>query len=288
MKRLRVLTVFLVTFFLTACADKSLPDNIQFADNQLYKFLNGYITEEVMYFSHGGRGEYYFTPGKWTDKSMQKLISVSEDGLKFAKDWLGYTEEKPIAFIFGNKKYKSKTNPDSFIQGIWDGGGAFEGEVFINMSNKLTPSIIVHETTHSILRMQGRMSNFPLPNENGPMFLEEGLCNVIDYLFFLETNHQYDTNRYGKSKENMENYLHKAALKMFKFHKNFENEDEFGAVYPQLMSYETAASFIYYLLEHKGTKEDFMRFFDDINLMEDIYGANMDTMIGEWLKFINP
>jgi hypothetical protein len=52
------------------------------------------------------------------------------------------------------------------------------------------------------------------------------------------------------------------------------------------MSYETSASFIYYLTEYKGTKDDFNRVFDDINLMEEIYGASMDDMITEWLEYL--
>jgi hypothetical protein len=153
------------------------------------------------------------------------------------------------------------------------------------------PSLIIHEAVHSILRVYNRKTNFPMPPEtsawNFSQFLEEGLCNVIDYLFFLETQLVYNTNRYGKSNENMESYLHKKAVESFDYHNNFENEAEHGLIYRQLMSYETAASFIYCLLEHKeGTKEDFMRFFDDINLMEEVYGVNMDAMIAEWLEFL--
>jgi len=41
------------------------------------------------------------------------------------------------------------------------------------------------------------------------------------------------------------------------------------------------------ILEHKGTKEDFMWVFDDINLMEEVYGTDMDSMIAEWLEYLN-
>ena len=268
--------------------------DIQYVDNRRYEFLRGGIIEEVMYYALGEHGEYFFTPGKWTNEYMQQLIAISEDGVKFAKDWLGYEDDERVAFIYGNVEHESPVNPDSFIQKIWGGGGVMGNhEVFINMPDENMPSIIVHEAVHAVLRMQQRISNFPRSPETsswgsdgGPMFFEEGLCNLIDYLFFLETEHIYDPYRYGSYKEAAANHLHELALIMLDIYDNFEDAEEFGLIYPQLMSYETAASFIYYLLEHKGTKEDFMRVFDDINLTEKIYGVNMDEMIEEWLEFL--
>ena len=97
----------------------------------------------------------------------------------------------------------------------------------------------------------------------------------------------YDKIRYGKSRKNMENHLHKKAISVFKFHNNFEDEAKYGNLYPQLMSYETSASFVYYLLEYKGSNDDFMRFFDDIDLMEEIYDMKMNDMIKEWLDYLD-
>ena len=262
---------------------------LQYVDNRRYEFSKGKFIEEIMYYALGEYGEYFFAPGDWTNEFMLNLVAVSEEGVKFAKEWLGYKDDKRISFIYGNKQYDSPTNPDSFIQKIWSGGGAFIGEVFINMSDEYMPSIIIHEAVHAILRVYNRKTNFPAPPETAEwsfaQFLEEGLCNLLDYLFFLETPLVYGTNRYGTSKENMETYLHKKALEAFVYHKNFENEAEYGLIYPQLMSYETAASFIFNLLEI-GTKQDFMRIFDDINLMEEVYGLNMDAKIAEWLAFL--
>ena len=53
------------------------------------------------------------------------------------------------------------------------------------------------------------------------------------------------------------------------------------------MSYDTAASFIYFLLTHHGTMEDFMQVFDDIYRMEEVFGADMESMIGKWLTYLN-
>jgi hypothetical protein len=68
--------------------------DLQYVDNQRYEFLKGKFIEEVMYYALGEYGEYYFTPGEWTNEFMLNLISVSEEGTKFAKDWLGYKDDK--------------------------------------------------------------------------------------------------------------------------------------------------------------------------------------------------
>jgi hypothetical protein len=69
-------------------------------------------------------------------------------------------------------------------------------------------------------------------------------------------------------------------------HLESEGVPESGERYWQLQAYYTAASFMFYLLEHKGTKEDFFAAYADINRMEEIYGADMAGMIDEWLEYI--
>ena len=248
-----------------------------------------------MYYALGKHGEYFFVTGdEWEHEYMMLLIDISEEGTKFAKDWLGYDGDKLISFVYGNKRYNPPTNSLSHIQRIWSGGNGFYGEVFINVPKELMPSIIVHEAVHSLLRMQDRNSNFPLKPETatmlrGAQFLEEGLASAIDYLYFLETDHIYGAsghNGYGTDKQAAKGILHRFALRRLRTSNNFNDRTQFGIIYPQLMSYETAASFVYFLLEHKGTKEDFMRVFVDINLMEEVYEKSMDDMIAEWLLYL--
>ena len=77
------------------------------------------------------------------------------------------------------------------------------------------------------------------------------------------------------------------ALWALGYNNNFEDTEEFGLRYPQLMSYDTAASFVYFLLEYHGSIEDFMRVFDDIYLMEEVFGVGMDDMIVKWMAYLN-
>lgn len=254
---------------------------IEYLGNQRVEFgINGHFTEEVAYHALGKHGEYFFTtPGDWTEEFMQQLIAVSEDAIKFAKDWLGYDGGELIRVFYGNVEVNPPTNPDSIMQTMFGIGMASHGEFFITAPKEDMPVIIVHEAVHAILRLQGRKSNFPTDNLQ---WLEEGLCNVIDYLFFLETEHIYDTRRYGTSRENMEAFLHVRAWQREALRLRVEPD----CPLQRLHSHDTAASFVFYLLEHKGTKDDFMRFFDDVTLAEEIYGMTMIDMIAEWLEYI--
>jgi len=233
---------------------------------------------EVALHVPGEHGAYYFTPGGWTDELIAELVQVSEDGLRFAKDFLGIEVSRPLSFVF-NVTEPTEDHP----MPIWGGGGVWDTTTYISMEASLLPSLIVHEAVHAILRYADRLSNFPQPPETAvmahAMFLEEGLCDVVDFLFAMETAHSYHTNyRDG---------IHAAARRAFLFHDNFADEMEFGTRYPQLMSYQTAASFIYFLLEHHGTIEDFMRVFDDIYLMEEVFGQSMEGMIAEWMAYLD-
>jgi len=259
-------------------------------DNPYFNFFEGEdrdaLKVNVALHVLGEHGEYFFTPGGWTDERILQLVQVSEDGIRFAKNWLGSEIDTPIPFVFNI----TEPAPDSPLP-MWGGGWALRGAVYISMAARLMPSLIVHEAVHAILQIDGRRSNFPHTPETSSRrhspFLEEGLCDLIDFLFFMETEHLYDVNRYGRDRQAAENHLHNAALRMFRFHDNFEDEAEFGLRYPQLMSYETAASFIYFLLQRKGSVEDFMRVFEDIYLMEEVYGWGMDDMIAKWMEYLN-
>ena len=263
---------------------------------QRVSFLNGYITEDVTYYALGKHGEYFFTPGNWTSEYMLQLIAVSESGIGFVKNWLGYYGGEYVKIVFGNTKHELPSNPKSFIQITWGGGGVMgNNEVFLNVSDELMPALIVHEATHAVLRTQKRMSNFPiLSYEQGTMFFEEGLSNLIDYLFFLETELVYRTLVIDYQTSQMEpfynvpdSHLHELALIALELNDNFENEEVYGSLYPQLMSYDTSASFLSYLLEYKGTKEDIMRVYDDVNWFDDVYSMSMEMMISEWLAYIS-
>ena len=243
-----------------------------------------------MYRALGIYGEYFFVPGDWTEEFMQRMIAVSEEGIKFARDWLDYDGDTRIIGVYGIYIHGTpRTNPYSLMQMGFVGGYFFRGEIFVSIQKERWPMVIVHEAVHAILNLQGRVSNFPRVPENSQlynlMFLEEGLAELIEFLFSLETDHPYTIN-FTQDEEFTTANLHKWAIDQFEFSNNFEDEERYGLIYPQLMSHRTAASFIYYLVTYRGTIEDFNRVFDDINLMEEVYGITMGDMIEEWMEYL--
>ena len=253
---------------------------ISVPDSPYYKFMGrDDLSVEIALQVLGEHGVYHFESGGWTDVLIADIVLSSEDGISFAKDFLGIEVNKPLSFVFN----VSKPNTDHPLA-MWGGGGVFDTTTYISMETKLLPSLVIHEAVHAILRYDKRISNFPYPPESSgwayAMFLEEGLSDMIDFLFARQTDIPYRTN-YGN------NSLHTAARRVLNRFNHFSDETEFGVRYPQLMSYETSASFIYFLLEYRGGIDDFMRVFDDIYLMETVYGKSMEDMIAEWLEYLD-
>ena len=251
-------------------------------DIQYYSFAAGargiVRNVEVTLHVQGIYGSYYFTPGGWTDRRIAELVLVSEDGIRFAKDFLGVELSRPLSFVF------NVTEPDeNHPIPIWGGGGAIDTSIFISMRARRLPALIVHEAVHAILQYVEWQSNFPTPPETswrgGVNWLEEGLCDFIEFLFASETEHSYRTN-YGNR------HLHTNARGILR-RGNYQNASEFGSRYPQLMDTQTAASFIYFLLEYHGSIEDFMQVFADIYLMENVFGTSMEDMIVKWMAYID-
>jgi len=60
-----------------------------------------------------------------------------------------------------------------------------------------------------------------------------------------------------------------------------------GVPYAELMDHYTAASFFLYLLEHRGTREDFLTVYQDVHQMEALYGLSLRYMIAEWQAYLD-
>lgn len=259
---------------------------ITIPDPPYYPFRDGRLAIETALHVPGRYANLYFTPGGWTDERIAELVHVTEDGMRFAADMLGIPISEPLSFVF-NVTQPGSDHPFP----IWNGGGVLGTSTYISIPARHMPALIVHEAVHAILRYADRVSNFPMPPETfqmaHAMFLEEGLANVIEFLFYAETDHEYFIHGRSNRRRIPENYLHNQAIRMQRHFNNFEDAAQFGTRYPQLMSYDTAASFVYFLITYHGTMADFMQVFDDIDLMETVYSANMETMIGHWLAYLD-
>jgi len=239
---------------------------------------------EVMFYVTREYGKYFFTPGDWTDELVLSLVEIGETGTGFVKEWLGSESDEIVNFIYNI----TEPDDDHFLP-IWGGGGSLGTFIYVSADARhIASTLIVHEAVHEVLRHNEIMSNFPYPPETSTWawaaFLEEGLCNALEVLFLLETGFSYPSS--GTGDVTSINAIHEAALREFVLF-NFEDEEEYGSRYAQLMSYETAASFVIFLLEHRGSRKDFMKFFEDIYLAEEIYGETLDDLIASWLVYLD-
>jgi len=89
------------------------------------------------------------------------------------------------------------------------------------------------------------------------------------------------------SREEIIASVHARALLQDMASNDFDNTAQFGERYGILNAYYTAGSFIFYLLEHRGTMEDFLQIYSDFSQMEAVYGVTMAEMIDDWLLYLD-
>ena len=260
------------------------------------------------------RAYYFFTPSGWSRETVEYYIEVSEESIAFVGDFLGYHHHEPLLVIY-------RAAPHNVMDDgmVFSGGGWYLGlrtvVVFAEIDGP--PHVIAHEVAHAILDLHPEInrSNFPNPvirhdaySYGGMDFFEEGLCVVIDTLFLAETENDrfalemshfnFDMDRRATWEEWVE-FIHRQAIWT---HTYLDFLDLWGDGYDtvfygglrwedlryrELFEYYTAASFMLYLLEHRGTQEDFFRIYADITSMEEVYGLSMEEMIAQWLVYLD-
>ena len=96
------------------------------------------------------------------------------------------------------------------------------------------------------------------------------------------------------TKEEITMYVHFTAfqtlagrMNQFAFLYDFHSALASDVPYAALYDHYTSASFFFYLLEHRGTREDFLRVYQDIYQMEEVYGIGLEDMISEWRSYLD-
>lgn len=85
--------------------------------------------------------------------------------------------------------------------------------------------------------------------------------------------------------QGFERLLH--GFNMFMGIFDFQGAVDYGVPYAVLFDHYTGASFFLYILENRGTMEDLLRVYQDINLMVDMFGVDLEGMIDEWLAYLD-
>ena len=270
--------------------------------------------------TRGQHGWHLFTPSGWSFETLEYYTSVSEEAIAFVADWLGFDlTARPIVSLFS-------VHPYNFNMGEDVGGGWYVQPRYAVVFTHTVydpPWVYAHEMAHLILdRHPGiRRSNFgQLPWFPGADTFEEGLSDVLEYLFIAETNNE----RYGLemsqrpleqlresgylTDENIDRratadeliaYVHIRALwhiDNFDMDEHLqqqrqwwpdiqlspENIDWRVALHP----WSSAPSFMFFLLE-RSTRDDFFRAYMNTDLMEEIYGYDLENLVGLWVEYLS-
>jgi len=245
------------------------------------------------------QGTYHFSDNEIPVETVSEYMDAFEEGIKFANEWFGqsydalklYFIQRDFAMLYDNTEMTISGSGVDGVAWIEYDDSAETPPVF------LASHVLMHETIHALCDVHSETTNFPKRPEPYPFFwsdlFEEGLSTMIEHLYGYHSGKLHDvyvyhyTSGYDSSElldevNSVAEALDHLALKSIKV-------DEFYDELPYdiLQSYYTSASFLYYLYEHDGGgKENLRRVYADIDLMEEIYGKDMEGMIEEWLKYL--
>ena len=251
----------------------------------------------------GVYARYYFgielgsVPQQFVWDMVRHHVEIGEESMSFIKDWLGVASlQRPFAVFNIHREY--------------DAGGGYHMGVIINWQHILDPPwAMAHEAVHGILAAAGIRNNFPRygiqPPFSGFPFFEEGLCILIEYLFEIETQNQrfameatalrlgyrIEPGNFGNPERRMTqedalNRINRIAIENLNYIYEPGNTARFGTRYTVLNTHHTAASFMFYLYTERGSREDLLRFYQDIYLAAEIYGEDMDALITSWQRWL--
>jgi hypothetical protein len=264
----------------------------------------------VMVTVTGTHGEYHFSNGDWDLETIDYIMDVSEEAVAFVKDLLRYEANERLTIVYCTD-FDYISAYDEGLAEIFNVEGSAAGwylgnNVVFNYGTSYTNmlSINTHEVGHAFLSIMGMRSDFltfstqwDANSYTSTDYFEEGLCNVFQYMFVSITNNKrFITEMQEQLYENygIENVtdtpsiLREMALGWFNsfsddlsdYHLLMDyNRDEME--HHSLQSYDTAASFIMFLLSNKSM-DDFLRFYVNPDSVETVYGTSVEELIEQW------
>ena len=281
----------------------------QYFSPEIYVYVAGWDNAPVAITALTRQAKYYFTTSRWTRDNIEHYIEVSEEAITFVGNFLDYHHNEPLTIIVYAPPHNKIEHRGEYI---YSRGGRYMSNAAIAMFNvpEEGPIAIAHEVVHATLSPNSMRdgSNFPIVEGMGySSFLEEGLCDVLEFMFYSQTESDrfsiLMTQFYLDVERRMTwdmavNHIHRQAstdirhnqLASMRLMRSLGHENYVQAArdlpFWQLQSHSTAASFIIYLTEHRGTWEDLFRVYADYNLMEEVYGVDMEEMIAQWLSYV--
>jgi len=312
----RLLTLFSLALLFCACAslgeeveEKPIEENAAQEENAESFYLAYHLDRAFrhMWFempieltATSARAVYHFSPSDWSLEVVEWFVEIGEEVIEFIGDWLGYHHNAPFNVIFVAPPH----TPFEGIMRTYGGGVLNSNTVFVFSDTVSAPTSLVHEIAHLVLGLHPNitLSNFENnSDQEGDLIFEEGLCDLLMYLFIAETtNETYALGRSleigfdGRASRNeLIKHVHLVALEGLR--SNFEYNllardnlaDHIALGFDAPGSgYEIAASFLFYIYENSATREDFLKVYMDVSMMIEVFGVDIDEMIRRWIIFL--
>jgi hypothetical protein len=220
-------------------------------------------------------------------------IAISEEAIPFVWEWLGLT--------------RTPMGPVYFIHVEDRGSGGYASGTLTNFQRHTEPPwALVHEVAHAVLSAANINTTFPMTRVTmGTGFtftishFEEGLCVMLELLYEIETQDERYAREAAQRRTGAQNinrmtqddalrYVNSRSLLFMEwFHGDREGDNrQYHADWGVLQSDHSAASFLLYLYTERGTREEMLRAYRAVHLMEEIYGTDMNGMIADWLDWL--
>jgi hypothetical protein len=232
-------------------------------------------------------------PVLWEKDMVSHRVSIGEESIRFIADWLDIKPQRRLNVFFIH------------IEDQGGGGGYGNGNLTVFQDISDPPWAMAHEAVHALLSDAGIRNNFPTVSIPWPgfgyvtiPFFEEGLCIMLELLFEINTENErfaleaagwrrgyrQTPGHHGNQQtrldlEDVLQYVNHRAVENLTYYYNPEDAGRFGTQYTKLNTHHTAASFMFYLYTQRGSRQDLIRFYQDINLAENIFGTNMTGLI---------
>ena len=300
-----IITIF--TLCLTGCilhADVAETEkkeyDIQYFTDRTDQFYEYTSSTKVAFVVTTELGRYHFSDNEMPLDTVYEYMEAFEAGISFAHEWFGQDNIKLLDLYFIQRDLQAEYGQHGLPEGIALTGSGADGVAWVEYEYSVEPPspfeashVLMHEAVHALCGAHSETSNFPKRTEGYPFYwsqlFEEGLATMLEHMYGYNSGRLHDVQYTKGGSRSSEGALDEVsnvaeALGSFALYdmECYDFYDEFP--YDILRSYGTSASFLYYLLEHNGSKEDLRRVYADINLMEEVYGKDMDGMIEEWLK----
>jgi len=292
-------------------------------DAQVYYYMmNQYVPtfydEDLQFYVRTADTQNYFTAADWwTLQTISNYVSTGVDSIHYVEEWFGL--EYPDTFIM---YYLYTENPDEHGQCM--NRNRIAMYMHRNQRPLGVAHEVVHSMANAFEIRSNGFYEERKNNRAGDAF-EEALCNAIGYEYVEKSEHpaiftgayidalrlmastyggdavtsyllnvidhgsnegrQASTTDANRMDADIYEYVWaKASIDKYRLDQQVE---EYGDPRLYIDYYEVAPSFVHYLLEERGSREDFLKVYRDVGNSQEVYGCSFEELILQWREHLN-